>query len=523
MFGEGFTENDYYKLANACDKLLLDPAATLERIAIPWLHVVNEHPVHLPKYAFLSEQEKGSARANPWHGLLRDQNSKVYKIASLTRNLLRAIPYTIKNGAGVLDRTPPEQESRDVIIVSWLVNEAHIEMGEDFYFGNIQSMLADEGLTSLLVLRNQTGRPTNSLSKRVKRTGPCGRLLLPDAITFAQELKFLAGCYAARKRLGENKIAGLTPFERTIAYFARGSLVSHAVIASLRLHLQISELCKQVKPRAVITLFEGYAWERFVWHGARAADPSILCVGYQHTILQKHAHAIKRSLGRGYDPDLIMTLGDITKNILETSEDDKKIPILTLGTHRRAKSTIPIGQPRLIPAFLVLPEGIESECLYLFSFAFQCAQALPEAQFIFRTHPVLPFERMRSILQGNQELPANVRVSSNQSIDEDFAQAGFILYRGSSTVLYAILAGLKPFYIKREGEMDIDPLSGLLAWRESVGSVGELIERYNSIQLKEAGKTVNSEWMKARDFCDKYAQSLRPEAIGEMMSLTRSA
>ena len=46
-------KNEYIKLCNSCDEILTSPMSTLERVAIPWLHVIREHPVFLQRYEHL--------------------------------------------------------------------------------------------------------------------------------------------------------------------------------------------------------------------------------------------------------------------------------------------------------------------------------------------------------------------------------------------------------------------------------------------------------------------------------------
>jgi hypothetical protein len=156
--------------------------------------------------------------------------------------------------------------------------------------------------------------------------------------------------------------------------------------------------------------------------------------------------------------------------------------------------------------FLVLPEGTVSECLFLFGFALECARRLPDTRFIFRTHPVLPFDRIK----GKLSWPENVEVSQNPKIEDDFARAGYILYRGSSTVLYGVLAGLKPFYVSKPGEVNFDPLYELQCWRESVQSVEELIAHYRA-------HTSNADWPIARDYCSDYVLPIQDTAIDEIL------
>jgi hypothetical protein len=41
----------YLSLCEACDRVLLGSDATIERVAVPWLHVIREHSVFLQNYA----------------------------------------------------------------------------------------------------------------------------------------------------------------------------------------------------------------------------------------------------------------------------------------------------------------------------------------------------------------------------------------------------------------------------------------------------------------------------------------
>jgi len=107
----------------------------------------------------------------------------------------------------------------------------------------------------------------------------------------------------------------------------------------------------------------------------------------------------------------------------------------------------------------------------LFGFAMKLAPLMPDYRFVFRCHPALPFERVRSHLGLEKEtLPGNIEVSISKEICDDFNRASCVLYRGSSAVFYAILKGLKPFYLQNGGEDIIDPIFKLNAWRESVDS-----------------------------------------------------
>jgi hypothetical protein len=409
----------------------------------------------------------------------------------------------------------------DVVIVSWLVHVDHLQSVEDFYFGNLQSMLAERGLSSTLVLRNQSHYPAIELLTQAVREGPCGRMILPDACSFSEEVGLIRRCLEERRRLRKVEQQAKTLLDRRVIKRARSLMVSDGVIGNLRLHSQMSAIFRQSKPSMVIVMYEGQAWERCVWHAARTSIPfSVSCAGYQHTILRKHSHAIKRSMGEKklYDPDVVLTLGDVTRRILEESQDLRGTKFVTYGTHRRPSEFVPPKTPKSVPTFLVLPEGIEEECIYLFNLALDCARRLPDSHFILRTHPVMPFQGLEKKLRNYEPPAANVEISGNASIDDDFARSGYLLYRGSSTVIYAILAGLKRFYVTKAADIDIDPLYALSDWREYVSSVDDLIGKYKAHQMQGSEQSL-AEWKRARAFCEGYAQPLRQQAVDELIEL----
>ncbi len=518
------TEEEYYRIARACDRLLRHPDATLEWIATPWLHVLNEHPVHLAKYdALTANLDSRRKRATPLLAGLRTY-------ASFTRNLLQAAAHrgrrrAVMDSEGGVKRASSASKSFDAVIVSHLVNIDHLEMEDDFYFGKLQTILADGGLSSLVLLRNQTGRPTSGLLERARRDGPASRSLLPDVTSLSEEADFIRRCLKARNQLRRVELTVPSLLDRQVTRTAGDRVVSGDVVASLRLHNQIESVCRRFRPGVVMTLYEGHAWERCVWHAAKISLQNVLCVGYQHTTIWRHSYAVKRSLGGDgrYDPDLILTVGDFAKDILKRSRDLGNKCVLTLGTHRR-KGESSAAASMSAPTFLVLPEGLESECIHLFDFALACARRLPDVRFIFRTHPVLPFGKIQPRLRDYRGLPANVEVSHNRTIQDDFARAGYMLYRGSSSVIYGVLSGLKPYYVGRAGEMSIDPLDGLLSWREHVSSVEEFIDRYASYQARRRSQwNDDGEWQVALEFCKRYVQPLRQEIIDRMMELAKKA
>ncbi len=514
------TEEQFSYVTAACDRILTRSNVPLEWVAIPWLHVHCGHPHYLANYmGLLKSMHVSDCQGNDAYdkGMsLEKLFSATYKIGKTAKNILWGSPYKKSKSSCKLDFGHTNQI--DIIIVSWLVNTAHLEHQDDFYFGSLQSLLAGRGLNSLLVLKNQTGLPTYSLLDRARRIGASARIMLPDTNTLFRELGYLKRVVGARYQLNVLENEAFSIIEKNVCREAKQRVVSNGTIANLRLHDQMVDLCQQVRPSIVISLYEGYSWERCLWRAVRDSKVSACRVGYQHTVLRKHAHSAIRTFGQTnqYDPDIILALGEITQNILQRKDATKNSPVFSFGSHRRMPRKVLDGKPSFISTFLVLPEGMPTEAIFLFEFAITCAKRLEKVKFIFRTHPNLDFLSIKGNIRGFDDELHNVEVSNKQLLEDDLERSGYVMYRGSSSVLYAVIAGLKPFYIEKFGEMSIDPLYELKTWRETIHSIDD----WESIFLKsqiDKDKNGDQGWESARAYCDRYAPPVQGLAIDSML------
>lgn len=477
------TEDEYRQIASACDRLLRAGDTSLARLAIPILHVINEHPAHLAQYAPLL--------APVFAGEPSPAGSPARIAARAGRALLRSqiAPSPVLHRLKSLRHV-------DVLIVSQSSNGALMAGQDDFYFGALQRLLRERGATSAVVLADRL--PVNP----------------------ASEANIWGRCLAARRQLKRLAQASPETLDGKLAALASRHALSGVTAANLRLHAGMSTICRILQPAIVITTCEGVAAERLIWHAARAGAPGTLCVGYQHTRLLKRAHAIRRALdapGLDCDPDVILTLGEIPHESLAASAELGSAKLILYGSHRRALSP---AQPAPLTdrprRCLVLPDADARECSTLFEFAFACARRCPELVFTLRPHPVISITTLRARHEWLREPPPNISFSMNKTLAEECAQARYCLYRGSSAVIHAVLAGVKPYYLAQSGELNFDPLSGLSEWRETVSSP-EAFE--GCLRLANSGSD-GAAALRARSYCDRYVSRVRPEALDELLSLS---
>lgn len=499
------TEDEYRAIAASCDRLLSRPDAPLAWIATPWLHVICPHPVIVERYRDLVTAWRAGRMPHGVGPLERARDA-----ASTARALVRSVRSRAISPARIADALAAD--GGEVLSISWLVDPAHLRTERDFYFGDIRQRLADRGVRSLHLLRNHTDAPTEGLMRAGRRPG---RALLPDVLPPREELALLARALRARRAMRRAAATAAEPFDRIVAAEAARHMSLQLVLPALRLHAQVRAICERLRSRIVVTLYEGHAWERCVWAGVDAAGPAALRVGYQHTVVWRLTHAIRTAPGgsRQYRPDVVLTSGPLTAEDLRTNGDLGGAEVLPFGSYRRPGPTVVADAPASGDGILVLPDGIISETAILFGFACEAARATPRTRFVLRTHPLIPFERVAATI--GRPLPPNVEVSTG-TLEEDLARSRGVLYRGSSAVLTAVLAGLKPYYLERPGEVAFDPLERLDGWRERVEDVPSFAER-----LAADGRSPEPErraaWEHARSYCDRYLAPVRETAIDELL------
>lgn len=452
------TSQDYFALVRACDGLLLAAGATNDRVAVPWLHVIREHPVFLETYAPVFRRP--ARLPDTWDALRQ-------RIAALKASVPAA---TRTRDADIEGRNPRQAE---VLFVSHLLNEGQLEGPEDFYFGALPQALAQRGIPSVVALIDHRASGSSHVARPSTEITP-RRLVLSRRLDRRMERRL---SFHQRRAVSELKTAAAATtdaFRARVAecaiWYARGPETR----AALRIGLQVEALVRKLKPAIVVTTHEGHAWERLAFRGARRGSPGVRVVGYHATALFRHQHALRRRLGQDLDPDVILSVGPITQRALQASEGLRGIEVGVLGSNRRLEAG-PANIGGMFNSCVVIPEGIPGECRILFRAAIECARALPNTRMLLRLHPSMSFDRHREGLGLVEPIPANV-VLSERPLIQDLAESHWALYRGSSAAIQALACGLRPIYVESDEPLTIDPLFNLETWRVTARSSADVVK-----------------------------------------------
>jgi hypothetical protein len=450
------TEQEYKILCSTCDSILLENDEDYERIAIPWLHVIREHPVFLEQYEDLFYPSGFTKRLKDYTRYIFMKSASYFR---LIWNIIRS-PKNLWVGDSRIN------QSYDVIFISHLLSPSQLSTDDDFYFGNVPYLLAQEGFTVLIALINHTSVPDSVLSNHIKSLH-VPRLIIPYALPLISEFEIWKKCRNQARLLRNEALVEHDRFRKSVINRAAREATSYSTKTSIRISKVIGDLVSLTCPRAVVSTFEGHSWERIAFSSARKAslNKNFKCIGYQHAALFRLQHASRRLLGKQYDPDVILTPGQVGFNQLKRSAGLNEVALYILGSNRHSVEC----QRKKTDVCIVLPEGILSECNTLFSFSLQCARIYPHLKFIWRLHPRISFDEISRVGIDIRNLPGNIMIS-RKTLEEDLVNCKWALYRGSTAVVTAASNGVIPIYLSKTNELPVDPLYEIAANHPNVSS-----------------------------------------------------
>lgn len=453
---------NYRKLCSVCDRLLMAPNVSIARIANPWLHIVREHPHFLRRYEYLFSTDKRKG---------------------LNSNFVRLIRYLAKWAcclvrSSIFFASPNVELSRSarVLIVSHLVSQDHLSRRHDFYFDALPEYLRERGIDPVVLLIDHTGGNKESFGL-VQSVEGITRLVVNTGYSLADlSQSFLAALEDAMtlflvSRGMKDRLSQLVAARAAVEALSGGAMDAQLIAR------RIAGFVRNTRCAVVLTTFEGHAWERAVYFQIRTAvSRSIGCFAYQHAAVFRYQHGLKRSLGSCCDPDELFTSGEAGREelILQAGMPESRIHVL--GSNRGLQNQ-PMSEELMHKedrVCLILPEGLESECVLLISFAIRCARKLPSVVFLCRLHPATNLSELARRYNDLRTLPPNV-VFSSESLTDDAKRASWVLYRGTTAVVAAVEYGAIPIYLACENELSIDPLYALGEERWIVNSPADLV------------------------------------------------
>jgi hypothetical protein len=409
----------------------------------------------------------------------------------------------------------------DLVAKTWCFGAQRPADGRDFYYGDLQQKLARRGIRMLLLCGDPMGVEWRAFGRGQVSTGPLCRLPELALVHPLRPVQTMLKQLLTSWRLCRLSSVTCDLLVRAISRRASLDCLSPRVTRECLLYWVGLAATRAWRPRTFLTLYEGHGWERCAWRGVKAAGVACQIAAYQHTVVFRESLTLTEPPVNGHAdalPDLVLCLGQVPLDLLRNGHERYGVRMLQFGSFRSRGG---VAEHPVSPArrtVLVTPEGIASEVEILFSFAYACAQRMPSYTFILRSHPELPIARALQFAPPGLMRQHNVMISTHQSIEDDFARASVLMYRGSSTVMYAIMKGLLPLYVHVAGTLDTDSVYALEGWRKRCTTPEELAEIVEAYERMD-DQQMEAEWRQAARYVAEYISPVSDEHLDTFVSV----
>lgn len=477
-------------------------------LAIRWMYL--KHPLR-PIQEALLRGETWRLRRGRWQGMARC----VLYALSLSGRLVR-LRVMMRSHLATLRREP-----FGLIVKTCCLGAERSPHGRDFYYGDLQQRMTQRGVKTLFLCGDIFDTDWRTFARSHTDTSPSGARL-PELclVNAAAPIRLMWQQLVTSLRLRRLARTASDPLVAQVCRFASlECLTPDTTFAGLTFWTARNAV-RLWHPKAFMTFYEGHAWERCAWRGVKAADRSCQTVGYQHTMIFRESLILTRPSVEAREhslPDLVLGLGETPLDLMRPTHEPHRVRMLPFGSFRALGAVAEAAADPRRRTVLVTPEGHEPESSTLFAFASACAYLLPSYTFILRMQPGVPLPDVLRTIEGYQARQPNVVLSDQRDIAEEFARSSILMYRGSSAVLYATLAGLLPVYVHAESLVDTDPLYSLAAWRRICASPEEFValtEQHERLSAEQR----DAQWRIAAAYLMRYAGPVQAEAVDALLA-----
>ena len=343
------------------------------------------------------------------------------------------------------------KKNYDLIFITHLVNEKQFQSSLDNYFGNLINLTSKKGYSVLQIFIPHIKSNKKEFIKYLKKDkGYDAYLLDENILSFKAKLKTIFSLLRERQKflkLSRN----INGYEGNLYLYTAESFLFRNNFCNFIYGLQIKDIIKKTKSKNIITTFEGYSWERLFYYLSRKNNPFINCIGFQHTIIFKYQHSLTRLLSKKWNPDFILSSGDISTAFFN-KRISKEISIKTLGSPKA--NNLKNKRVNINNTILFIPSGEEKEAYFFTKFAFNFAKKYPELNILIRFHPIINSKKFSKRFSKVD----NFNLSKSK-LEYDSKRSRYVIYSTSTAVFESISLGCIPIRLHWNSVNDLsDPL-----------------------------------------------------------------
>lgn len=327
---------------------------------------------------------------------------------------------------------------------------------EDVYFESIPNLFLDKNKHVTILYLNHMKKDYKALSRKyIQKQNSSISLLMPKVMGFKNYVKFLKFNWQAvhtrikiyRNYRESEKFKSIIILDSLFSLMKRETYSNYYLLLISESILEISHI-----DNIFITL-EGHAYEEQLIKLTSRISPKTAVWLRQHSPISLAQTGIFNML-KSLDTQVnVLTTGPTYSEFLASYS--KKLNALVLGTKKSREINLSRREGNSV---LVAPEGTEESTLDFLKFIFNLDKRFNDYHFICRIHPnLIKSFRIKRQIQKNRS-KSNFYLSTN-SLETDFLETNFTLFRGSAVAIESLAYNNLPIYLNFDGDMNLNIFS----------------------------------------------------------------
>ncbi len=260
--------------------------------------------------------------------------------------------------------------------------------------------------------------------------------------------------------------------------------------------------------------YENNPWERMCILAVKKYTSGVRILGYEHSVLPQASLNMFISSKEKLIvplPDRILTVGRISMELMKKYGDYSSIEVFPTCALRYEYLSNTKKIPRsTTKRILVILDGVKQTGQFV-DYLLKEMKALLDYQFIFRTHPMLPWDSLSARYGYHFEKLPNVFLS-NQALPDELKSVDIVMYWQSTVALEALSLGKPLVNFSPDSMLSYDPLYGQssLKWIVKQGdSLGVVLGQIYSL----SDEAFEVQYKQAKAFIGEYFYPVTKEDL----------
>lgn len=411
------------------------------------------------------------------------------------------------------------QGHQDIVVVTYV--DGPLESEWDRYFGDLPTLIREQAPSKRIVYVAYVYTPYRKRLQDISSVSPTPYIPLFQFLNAGDLLRAvgqtIGATFLRHANLGTSNVHA-EAMKDLLKEALMEDVSKRGYLHNLLVYFSTVRMTRELSPKTVIYPYENKSLEKELLIGVRTASATTGLIGYQHTSITPRHIGLqfgKNEAARTPLPDRIVTVGNITRNFLE-STGNYPAGMLVTGCALRQVWEAPLPQKPFAlerPKVLLSLSSSIGELISALAFMRQVKERLPGLELGVRPHINFPLRTLPSELLG--WVNRNAIDLSGTKLHENIAWADHTVYVSSTVALESLMVGRPVIYLKIDPS-NPDPLLGNVRFRWYAENVDEFLGALSSFAKLEASQ-IDMLRNEAIDYVRNYLAPKSREAVASFL------